>query len=268
VSFHIHPDIERWLIDERDCQLIAAILMRKFFSLVEDQSRLALKDLARPAGFIFPSIIVGQRIPSSGINVGNVTLIKDPTTQDNIIRDQKKFLIHPRPVRAPEEFTQTLSEVIEDNGSTYEKPVWTETKLFHDRWWIKLRYIPADLPANTSVVVRFLRQGESTKEGGPWHERSGLSLLPSGKLRHTIPMIVQITEVKDQDGLVSKKERILAFPSIGLSHIDCQVYKGHRTYDSPWQYTCIYKDIDFDASENHTVKSYRRGGFNRLSLTN
>jgi tRNA(Ile)-lysidine synthase len=268
VSFRIHSDIERRLSDERDCQPIAAILMRKFFSLVEDQSRLALKDLARPVGFVFPSITTGQRIPSSGINVGNVTLIKDPPTQDNIIGGQHRFLIHPRPVRAPEEFTQTLPEVTEDNGSTYEKPVWTETKLFHDRWWIKLRYIPADLPANTSVVVRFLRQGESTKEAGPWRERSGLSLLPSGKLRHAIPMIVQMTEVKDRDGLVSKKEKILAFPSIGLTHIDCQTYKGHRTYDSPWQYTCVYKDIDFDASKNHTVKLYRRSGFNRLPLTN
>jgi tRNA(Ile)-lysidine synthase len=266
VSFQIHLDIERWLSDEKDCQLAAAILVRRFLSLVEDQSRLALKDLARPVGFLFPSIAEGQHVSPSGINIGNVTLVKNPTTQNNQNGDQKKFLILPRPVRAPEEFTQTLLEVTKDNRSTYKKPVWTDTKLFHDRWWIKLRYVPANLPANTSVVVRFLRQGESTKEGGPWSEEAGLSLLPSGKLRYTIPMIVQITEIQDQNGLVSKQEKILAFPSIGLTHTCCTPYQGYRDYDSPWLYTCIYKDIDFEERRNHTVKSCYRRRLSRPSL--
>ena len=259
VSFQIHPDIEKWLSSKKDCQLIAATFMRKFFSLVEDQSRLALKDLARPVGYVTPSVFGEQHVSSNGVNVGSVTLVKEPSTQGSATEDQKKFLIFPRPVRTPEDLTQTLLETTEDNRNTSGKPRWTETKLFHDRWWIKLRYIPGDLPANTSVVVRFLKHGESTKEAGPWRQKAGLALLPTGKLRYTIPMIVQTTEVKNQDGTVSKKEKILAFPSIGLTNIACSAFKGiNKTSDSPWQFTCVYKDIDFDVGENHTLKQRRR----------
>lgn len=258
VSFQVLPDLEKRMSSEKDCQLIAAILMRKFFSLAEDQSKLALKDLARLVGFVFPSIFDGQKPSSNGINIGSVTLVKDLSTQENTTADHKNFIVFPRPVRTPEEFTQTLLEVTEDNLSTSKEPVWTETRLFHDKWWIKLRYIPADLPVKTSVEVRFLKQGESTKEGGPWRAKERLDRLPSGKLRYTIPMIVQMTEVEDGDGLVSKEEKILAFPSIGLTNTACSSFSGEKTYDSQWQFTCVYKDIDFDVNENHTCSSFRR----------
>lgn len=259
VSFQIHPDIEKWMSTKKDCQLIAAILMRKFFSLAEDQSKLALKDLARPVGFVFPSISGGgQNASSNGINVGNVTLVNNLSIQESKKGDRKDFRIFQRPVRTPEEFTQILLEVTDDNLSASKEPVWTETKLFHDKWWIKLRYIPANLPAKSSVLVRFLKQGESTKKSGPWRAKGGLDRLPSGKLRYTIPMIVQTTEVQDQDGPVSKEEKILAFPSIGLTNTACSPFSGDKTYDSQWQYTCVYKDIDFDVSENHTLASHPR----------
>lgn len=241
--------------------------MRKFFSLAEDQSKLALKDLVRPVGFVFPSISDGQKPSSNGINLGSVTLVRDPSTQESVTGDHKKFLIFPRPVRAPKEFTQTLLKITEDNRSATKEPVWTETVLFHDRWWIKLRYIPANLPVKTSVVVRFLKQGESTKEGGPWRAKEGLDLLPSGKLRYTIPMIVQTTETKDRDGLVSKEEKILAFPSIDLTNTACSAFDGDKTYDSQWQYTCVYKDVDFDVNQNHSFLPYRREKFVRLPLS-
>jgi len=258
VSFQINPDIESSMSSKKDRQLIAAILMRKFLSLAEDQSKLALKDLTRTVGFVFPLISDGQKASSNGINIGSVALVNDPSTRKNKTGDHKRFLIFPRPVRAPEEFTQSLLEITEDNRSASREPVWTETKLFHNRWWIKLRYIPANLPVKTSVVVRFLRQGESTKEGGPWRAKEELDLLPSGKLRHTIPMIVQTIEVKDPDGLVSTKEEILAFPSIGLTNIACSVFSGDKAYDSLWQYTCVYKDIEFNLNENHTFQMYER----------
>ncbi|KAI4742260.1 hypothetical protein E4T50_07300 [Aureobasidium sp. EXF-12298] len=258
VSFQIHPDIEEWLSSKEDCQLVAAILMRRFFSLVEDQSKLSLKDLARPVGLVFPSVSNGQQASSNSINLGSVTLVKESSMQDDEAEDEKKFRIFPRPVRAPGDFTKTLLEITENNRSTSIKPRWTETQLFHDRWWIKLRYVPTDLPVTISVVIRFLRPGESMKESGPWREKGGLALLPPGKLRYTIPMIVQTTEVKDRDGLVSTKEKILAFPSIGLKNTACAAFSADKTYDTPWQYTCVYKDIDFDVGENHTVKGYQR----------
>ncbi|CAD0099575.1 unnamed protein product [Aureobasidium mustum] len=260
VSFHIHPDIEMQLSHEKDHQLIAAILMRKFFSLVEDRSKLALKDLSRAVGFVFPSTFGNWQPVSNTVHIGNVTLVKDPSSHENGVEKQKKYLIFPRPTRAPEFLTQTLLNVTEDNHSTSEEPVWTETKLFYDRWWIKLRYIPANVPVGTSVVVRFLRRGESARKGG-WHEEHRFALIPSGQTRHTIPVIVKISDVRDQNGVVSKEEKILAFPSIGLARIGCSPFKAkwNRTSDpkmpddSLWQYSCVYKDIEFNASEKHTI---------------
>lgn len=260
VSFQIHPDIETQLSREKDCQLIAAILMRKFFSLVEEQSKLALKDLCRSVGFIFPTVFEDWQPNSNNVNIGNVTLAQDPY-QENETDEQKRYLIFSRPVKAPEQFNQTLLEVTEDNHSTSKEPIWTETKLFHDRWWIKLRYIPANVPAGTTVVIRFLKQGESLK-AYQWRGRVGLNLLPSGKLRNTIPVIVKTTKVRYSDGSEGIEEGILAFPSVGLTCPDCsrpKIKKGRVTEsgmadDSPWQYTCVYKDIDFRESENHTRK--------------
>ncbi|KAI4737697.1 hypothetical protein E4T50_11805 [Aureobasidium sp. EXF-12298] len=261
VSFQIHPDIEVQLIREKDCQLIAAILMRKFFSLVEEQSRLALKDLSRSVGFVFPAAFGDWQPDSNTVHIGNVTLVKDPSSQEIGTDEQKKYLIFSRPVKAPEQFTQTLLEVTEDNRSTSKEPIWTETKLFHDRWWIKLRYIPANVPVGTTVVIRFLKQGESLK-ANQRHARAGPKLLPSGKLRHTIPVIVETTKVEHPDGVEGTEERILAFPSVGLRRPDCskprlKMGRGNEPEmadDSPWQYTCIYKDIDFHESEHHTRK--------------
>ncbi|KAG9657564.1 hypothetical protein KCU95_g12040, partial [Aureobasidium melanogenum] len=261
VSFHVHPDTEMQLSREKDHQLIAAILMRKFFSLVEDRSKLALKDLSRAVGFVFPSAFGEWESDSNTIHIGNVTLVQDTSHQENKMEEQKKYLIFPRPVRAPENFTQTLLNVTKDNHSTSQEPLWTETKLFHDRWWIKLRYIPANVPVGTSVVVRFLRKGESVKRGDQWHEKHKLAHIPSGETRYTIPAIVKITEAKDRDGLVSKEEEILAFPSIGLTRSGCSLFKAKMnrvsdpkmTDNSQWQYTCVYKDVDFDASTKHTI---------------
>ncbi|KAH0360605.1 hypothetical protein KCU65_g9294, partial [Aureobasidium melanogenum] len=260
VSFRIHPDIETQLIREKDCQLVAAILMRKFFSLVEEQTKLALKDLYRSVGFVFPIAFKDWHADSNSVNIGNVTLAKD-SYQGNETDEQKRYIIFSRPVKAPEQFTQTLLEVTEDNHSTSKEPIWTETKLFHDRWWIKLRYIPANVSAGTTVVIRFLKQGESLK-AYKWRERQGLDLLPSGKLRYTIPVIVETTKVKQSDGFEDTEERILGFPSVGLRCPDLstpKIKKGRVTEsemanDSPWQYTCVYKDIDFRESENHTRK--------------
>ncbi|CAD0086371.1 unnamed protein product [Aureobasidium vineae] len=259
VSFEVHPGIEERLARDEDSQLVAAILMRRFFSLVEDQSKLALRDLDSAVGFVFPSVFGEWRRSSYSVNVGNVTLLEDPSIQaSKTENDQKRYLIFPRPVRAPEQFTQTLLEVTEHNQSTSKEPLWTETNLFHERWWIKLRYVPANVPVGTSVVIRFLRKGESIKTGDVWYPKPGLALLPPAKLRHTIPVIVETHEVKDQAGALSKEETILAFPSIGLTRPACSLFEGRRTISNPWEYTCVYKDIDFIASGNHTVKTAAR----------
>ncbi|KAK6008525.1 hypothetical protein QM012_000428 [Aureobasidium pullulans] len=265
VSFQIHPDVEVQLNHDKDRQLVAAILMRKFFSLVEDQSRLALKDLSRSVAFVFPSAVEEWQTDSNTIHIGNVTLVKHFSNKENNMKEQNKYLIFPRPVRAPEASVQTLLEVTAQNHSTSQGPVWTTTKLFHDRWWIKLKYIPANVSVGTSVVIRFLRVGESAKEVNQRHGRSKLARLPPGKLRYTVPAIVKISEVKDENGLVSKEEKILAFPSIGLTRSGCSEYKAKmdRTSepkmadDSLWEYTCVYKDIDFDAGQRHTINFVR-----------
>lgn len=259
VSFQVHPDVETKLSRERNCQLVAALLMRKFFSLVEDQSKLALKDLFRSVSFVFPSTFADWQPGSSTVNLGNVTLAEDPSSQEKVMDKQKRYFIFPRPLTTPERFTQTLLEVTEDNHSKSNEPVWTETKLFHDRWWIKLSYIPASTPVGTTVVIRFLRRGESLKTHR-WLDRYRLALLPPGKLRHTIPVIVETVKVKDLDGLVNTEEKILAFPSVGVTSPGCSRLKAKMSRasepkvvgDSPWQYTCIYKDIDFQESGNHT----------------
>lgn len=261
LSFQIHPDIEMQLAREKDCQLVTAMLMRKFFSLVEDQNRLALKGLSRAVGFVFPSTFGDWRPDSTTVNIGNVTLVKDTSSQENAMDGQKRYLILPRPVAAPELYTQTLLEVTEDNHSTSNEPVWTEAKLFHDRWWIKLKYIPANVPVGTSVVVRFLKKGESVKKGDQWHAEHKLGLIPSGQGRHTIPAIVKTSEAIDRNGIVSKEEKILALPSIGLTRVRWSVHKNKSDRasdpempdDSLWQYTCLYKDIDFNASKKHTI---------------
>ncbi|KAI4717314.1 hypothetical protein E4T48_06467 [Aureobasidium sp. EXF-10727] len=257
VTFEIHTGIEHRLSRAADSQLMAAILVRKFFSLVEDQENLALRDLDSAVGFIFPSVFGQWQKSSDRVNVGNVTLVEDPSTRE-INTDQKRYLIFPRPVRAPGKFTQTLLEVTEQNQSVSRQPVWTETKLFHDRWWIKLRYVPADVPIGTSVVIRFLRKGESIKTGDVWLPKPGLTLLPPAKLRNAIPVIVETREVKDQAGVISKQETLLAFPSIGLTRPACSFFKGRSTMSSPWEYTCSYKDIDFVPSETHNVKTTSR----------
>ncbi|KEQ72442.1 hypothetical protein M436DRAFT_82550 [Aureobasidium namibiae CBS 147.97] len=124
VSFQIHQDIEEWMSSKKDRQLIAAMLMRKFLSLAEDQNKLALKDLTRPVELVFPSIFDGQKASSSGINIGNVTLVNDPLIQKSETGDHKRFLIFPRPVRAPGEFIQNLLEITEDNRSaSKEAPI-------------------------------------------------------------------------------------------------------------------------------------------------
>ncbi|KAI5197915.1 hypothetical protein E4T39_07031 [Aureobasidium subglaciale] len=254
VSFTIDPSIESWLHHETSPQLTAAKLVRKFFSLSEDGSKITLQNLARSVAFLFPSVMESVlQTHSSVIHLGYVSLRKASWTQGHEPEEQRKFIIFPRPVRTPADFTRTLLRVTENTQSTSKEPRWTETHIFHDRWWIGLRYVPADITVGTSVVVRFLSKSDITglrRNGAP------LSTYAPGDLRYSIPAIVEETKEETRDGETSTKESIMALPSMGWTR------KGNwpsQTTVPPMRFTCRYKDVEFSTSEDHTVKHCAQG---------
>ncbi|KAI5240001.1 hypothetical protein E4T42_08532 [Aureobasidium subglaciale] len=249
VSFTIDPSIESWLHRETSPQLTAAKLVRKFFSLSEDSSKVTFQNLAKSVAFLFPSIMENKlQTNTSVVHLGYVGLRRAPSTQRHGLDDHSKFIIFPRPVQNPADFAKPLLEVTESTQSTSREPRWTETHIFHDRWWIRLRYVPADVTVGTCVMVRFLCKRDIAalrRNDAP------LSTYAPGNIRYSIPAIVEVIQTKNKRGGTSTKESIMALPSLGWTR------KGQwlsKITVVPMRFTCRYKDVEFSTSENHTVK--------------
>ncbi|KAI5271681.1 hypothetical protein E4T47_04959 [Aureobasidium subglaciale] len=241
VSFTIDPSIESWLHPAK--------LVRKFFSLSEDGSKVTFQNLAKSVAFLFPSVMEDVlQTNTSVVHLGYVGLRRAPSAQRHGLENQSKFIIFPRPVQNPEGFAKTLLEMAESVQSTSKEPCWTDTHIFHDRWWIKLRYVPADVTTGTCIIIRFLCKRDIAalrRNDAP------LSRYALGNIRFTLPAIVEVIKTKNRSGETSTKESIMALPSLGWTR------KGEwlsKITVVPMQFTCRYKDVEFSTSEDHTVK--------------
>lgn len=262
VSFSFPENIETWLRAESDPRFVAALLMRKILSISEDKSMLQMNELLAPVKYTFP-FLFGDRSHRRVklINVGRVMLSthNDPKTKtkssssDQSI-SQKNFRIAPRPPKSTEDNSQVLipaSQEVNDSVTLYRL---TTPILFYDRWWIHLRYRPSDLPANTSVVVRPMKEQDVVDIRSDFKDvtlfNKRLSFYAPGKTRFTIPAIVTRTESEGGEA----REVVWALPSIGWRREGFKLWDGHHDEANPWRYTITYKKTDLEDCENHSVR--------------
>lgn len=264
VSFSIHRDVRGSLTNATNPHLVAALLTRKFLSLSEDKHKLHLQDLSRAVEYLFPFLFKREPSKSAGVNIGNVTLLRTAESDEgwNLSdpRDPWKYSIFLRPVQNPEGYAKILLGARE-SGSDHDGPRWTFPTLFHDRWWIKLRYIPHNLPAETSMVVRFLKTTDlaDMRAEDPGYLDQQLKLHASANTRFTLPAIVEISPVENADGSQSMVETVWALPTIGWKRAGFSFWSARRPIadQGAWQYIATYKSIDFEAKGRHTVKVSR-----------
>lgn len=263
VSFSIHPKIEDWLRDTTNPPLVAAILTRKFLSLSEDKHKLQLQNIQRAVQYIFPFLFDHELSANAGVNVGNIVLLKTlesgKASSSGERRDSWKYSVLPRPVQDPERYTQVLLAK-QESDNDFSEPIWTRPKLFHDRWWIRLRYIPHNVPSKTSMVVRFLRPTDlpymRLHDTGSLERR--LKPHAPANARFALPAIVERSLVEQADESLSEIDTVWALPTIGWSRAGFSPWNFKTPGENVWQHTNTYKNIDFEVSDNHTVKSYTR----------
>lgn len=272
VTFQLPPGIETWLNDQLNPQLVAALLMRKLLSLSEDLSRLPLRHLFSSVEYVFPYLFRNEKSTSKGIHIGGVTLTcaemiepKEPENESNIDKHAAStrtvYIVFPRPPPKPETYSQILV-VGGDEHSRSSSGRWSNMVLFFDRWWIRLRYYPFNLPPGTTMLVRFLtkedliniRADGFSSENVRWLEKL-LKVHAPGTARFSLPVIVERSESVGDDGAKDIEETVWALPSISWNHQGFRRWNEKRDDRNPWRYTCDYKSVEFETTESHNIKA-------------
>ncbi|TIA60156.1 hypothetical protein D6C77_04332 [Aureobasidium pullulans] len=76
--------------------------------------------------------------------------------------------------------------------------------------------------------------------------------------RFALPAIVERSLVEQADESLSEIDTVWALPTIGWSRAGFSPWNSKTPGENVWQHTNTYKNIDFEVSDNHTVKSYTR----------
>ncbi|CAD0042023.1 unnamed protein product, partial [Aureobasidium pullulans] len=76
--------------------------------------------------------------------------------------------------------------------------------------------------------------------------------------RFALPAIVERSLVEQADESLSEIDTVWALPTIGWSRAGFSPWNFKTPGENVWQHTNTYKNIDFEVSDNHTVKSYTR----------
>ncbi|TIA38836.1 hypothetical protein D6C79_07774 [Aureobasidium pullulans] len=76
--------------------------------------------------------------------------------------------------------------------------------------------------------------------------------------RFVLPAIVERSLVEQADESLSEIDTVWALPTIGWSRAGFSPWNFKTPGENVWQHTNTYKNIDFEVSDNHTVKSYTR----------
>ncbi|TIA67640.1 hypothetical protein D6C76_08577 [Aureobasidium pullulans] len=76
--------------------------------------------------------------------------------------------------------------------------------------------------------------------------------------RFALPAIVERSLVEQADESLSEIDTVWALPTIGWSRAGFSPWNFKTPGGNVWQHTNTYKNIDFEVSDNHTVKSYTR----------
>lgn len=137
---------------------------------------------------------------------------------------------------------------------------WTETdmKLFDGRYWVRLRYRQFNLSPGHRIRLRFLEPGDIDRiridESGTltWKTlQQTLKEKAPGKLRYTLPAIVQTHFVKTADGQREMKSKLLALPTLHWSSAGWVEY-DKQNFQEAWMWTIRFRKVDFDHSTRHT----------------
>lgn len=172
--------------------------------------------------------------------------------------------------------TITLTHGPQPRASSTDK-TWTPFLLFDGRYWIRIRYRPFNLSPNHSVIVRFLKRSdiETLRKFGSRMDvlfvEDELKVCAPGKVRFTLPAIVERWSVVGEDGEMEVREELCALPSIGwgrpgwksLRRVEAAKDKMNKrsNFDdeseeggASWVWECRYKAIDFRQGKGHTIK--------------
>ncbi|THX92148.1 hypothetical protein D6D02_10492, partial [Aureobasidium pullulans] len=76
--------------------------------------------------------------------------------------------------------------------------------------------------------------------------------------RFALPAIVERSLDEQADESLSEIDTVWALPTIGWSRAGFSPWNFKTPGENVWQHTNTYKNIDFEVSDNHTVKSYTR----------
>ncbi|THW14583.1 hypothetical protein D6D23_09321 [Aureobasidium pullulans] len=122
-----------------------------------------------------------------------------------------------------------------------------------------------ELSANAGVNVGnivLLKTLESDKASSSGERRVSwkYSVLPrpvQDPERYTQVLLAE-QEIEQADESLSEIDTVWALPTIGWSRAGFSPWNFKTPGENVWQHTNTYKNIDFEVSDNHTVKSYTR----------
>ncbi|KAJ9623216.1 hypothetical protein H2203_006153 [Taxawa tesnikishii (nom. ined.)] len=139
---------------------------------------------------------------------------------------------------------------------------WTDWQLFDGRFWIRIRYQPFNQTPGHSIVVRFLKEQDVVYLRNPLStvlpkmERVEklLKRFAPGKIRFTLPVIIESSKVINEQGEANTVEKVCALPSLlwGVKGWS----QSKENSPAPWQWEIRYKKVDITPSDRlHSVRA-------------
>jgi len=132
-----------------------------------------------------------------------------------------------------------ISLPLQSRGKDSENVLWSEWRLWDERYWIRIGSPPPEDPQTLDVVVRVLTpedinslRRELPLKTSLWKKMKSIP----GHLRTNLPVIVQI--------LPDKKDRIVALPSLDWSRDMWSSKVGKQDRQGTQYYDIRYKHID------------------------
>ena len=232
--------------------------------LVSPLSKFGLADCRGPAEIIFPFLFTeGKGFRSEHGKVATAAKllcrITSPTFEsDGSPSGSIRCLFSRTPPTAQDKSDQ-IKALIYEIPEREQSIEWKQTPItcFDGRYWIRLRYRLFNLSPGHRISVRFLERADleelrlDQSNVSHWNAlRQILKQKAPGKIRYTLPAIVQTWLIKGKDGKYCPKSKLLALPTLGWSGAGWEEHDKSDTQEA-WQWIARYKNVNFVRSPKH-----------------
>jgi len=233
----------------------ASKLIRDLISSVSPLLTIRLQDISELVRMTFPFLFTDDdTMPNKQIDVTTVAKVSYRSYPDPDAREGGRIYEISRVPPTSKDILSTARVLLKETPERDSSYSWTSTDrvLFDNRYWIKLRYRKFNVTPLHRISVRFLTENDLVGVSKTMINSIELRKLQNvlkerapGKIRYTLPAIVESYPFRNNNDEIEYAEKLLALPTLNWSGVGWKQWDKHVKRDS-WTWDIRYKKINWD----------------------